>query len=88
MDTKIDVTFNLGQGQLTIILSRGGKQLSKQKVSQTGSITFEDTQVGDGISIDGICTGTAKVHIHSTNTISKTPIEYPEGNILDDFELI
>ena len=87
MDTTINVEFKLGKGQLTIAHLRDGSKLNEQDLKTTGGITFNDTQVGDGISIAGACTGTATVKI-DTITEPPTPVVYQKGVIFGKFDLI
>lgn len=60
---SVSVTFNSGIGQITASLFRNGALINLQTISNDGSIFFSDIQSKDGISVNGVCTGTGGADI-------------------------
>lgn len=84
MKANIDVVFTGGIGHLNAKLMRGKLVTATGSISLSGTIPFADVQSNDVISIDGVCTGSAKVTV-DIPTDPATPITYPEGNIFDGY---
>jgi len=82
----VDVRFELGIGRLTVLLFRSGEQIGEQELDQSGVISFPDVRARDVITLNGLCTGTAKVFTNRTTIPASDeahPRRYAEQNILD-----
>lgn len=77
---NINVVFTSGVGQVTCTLFRNGAMINMQSVSSTSTIFFSDVQSRDGISINGVCTGTATITM-SVPTTPSTPKNFMTGPI-------
>jgi hypothetical protein len=86
MAANVNVQFELGLGKLTANLNRGGTIIASGSVATSGVIPFPQAMSGDGIEIEGVCTNAAVVTI-SVPTMLPTPVNYPEGPILDSFTI-
>ncbi len=84
MGANINVLFTQGVGHLNAKLFRNGVALVSGSVSTSGTIHFVDVQKDDVISIDGVCTGSAKVSI-DVPTSPATPVTYDHGNFFGNF---
>lgn len=80
----ISFTFSAGIGQATASLFRNGILINMQSISQSGTILFSDTNKGDVISINGICTGTCTIRINKS-TKPGTPEKFPSGFIITGY---
>jgi hypothetical protein len=74
----VSITFTSGLGQATASLFRKGMLINMQSVSTSGTIVFSDTQSGDVISVNGICTGAATIAVNVPTTPG-TPQNFPAG---------
>src|SRR5215469_3690098 len=74
----VSITFTSGLGQATAALFRKGMLINMQSVSTSGAIVFSDTQSGDAIAINGVCTGAASIVV-SVPTTPGTPQNFPAG---------
>jgi len=83
----LTIDFRQGQGQISAELFRNGAQIDQGSNSNGGTITFTNAQSGDSISVEGTCTKTANLSIDA-GTNPATPQTYPEGNILDGFDIL
>jgi hypothetical protein len=68
----VNVIFKSGIGQVTAVLFRNGVLINMQSISTEGDIHFSQAQSRDTISINGVCTGDAKITI-SVPTNPETP---------------
>jgi hypothetical protein len=73
----VNVRFTGGLGQMTATLFRKGILINMQSISTTGRIHFNDVQSRDTISINGECSGNARVTIN-TDTDPATPEDFSE----------
>jgi hypothetical protein len=82
----ISATFKLGVGEITAILIRGDDEIETHTIEQSGLIRFADVKSNDGISITGVCSGTAEIVTNRlTQPVSDpaNPRRFEEQTILD-----
>jgi hypothetical protein len=87
MKANMDIEFDMGIGHLTATQYRDIAVIFKGSLNRTGTITFNDVEAGDVISIDGICSGTAKLDM-DVNTRPSTPRNYTEGDFFDELDIL
>ena len=77
---NINIVFTSGVGQVTCTLFRNGAMINMQSVSSSSTIFFSDVQSRDGISVNGVCAGTATITV-SVPTTPTTPKNFTAGPI-------
>ncbi|HUP11591.1 MAG TPA: hypothetical protein VM187_05255 [Niastella sp.] len=77
----VSFTFTSGVGQATAVLFRKGVLINMQSISKSGNVNFSEVQIGDVISISGVCAGKAAVAIN-TSTTPVTPEKFNAGLII------
>lgn len=83
---NVDVTFNLGVGELTATLTRmDGSGESRSVGSNGGTISFNNVSPGDMIDINGTCAGTAKVKLNLQS--NPAPKDSYSKIIIDGFRI-
>lgn len=83
----LDVTFNLGVGELTAKLFRmDGSKESNSLGSSGGTIHFNNVSSGDSINIEGTCAGTASVSLNLSS--DPVPLKEYSKNFNDSFRII
>jgi hypothetical protein len=84
LQVSITFTFTGGIGQATSLLFRKGVLINMQSISSSGSIQFSEVQSGDSISVNGVCTGSARI-IVDTPTVPASPQQFPAGIIITGY---
>ena len=84
MSANVNVTFKTGVGSLVATLYRDEVEIANGQLTESGTITFDDAESEDSISINGASAGTTHLEITMPTTPS-TPIDYPAGDIFDNF---
>ena len=84
---NIDVTFEMGGGQITVKLYRDQKFIAGGNLDNSGRITLNDVQKNDSIAVTGLCTGTAIIEI-DVKTKPTTSKKYPKGFILGRIDIL
>ena len=80
---SIDVEFRDGVGDAIIKLFRNGKQIDRKDIDRTGTVTFNDVQTGDSISLGGNAPKTKFVFSRSVDPASPRSFTGPINELLD-----
>lgn len=87
MKANMNVEFDMGIGHITATQYRDTAVIFKGSLNRGGTITFNDVESGDAISIDGVCSGTAKLEM-DVRTNPATPRNYSNQDIFDELDIL
>ncbi len=88
MQANIIVQFNNGIGHVNVTLIRDKAIVSKGNLRRSGTITLNDVESSDTVSIDGACAGTTHLDIDVNIDPSPSTRDYDSGDIFDDFDIV
>lgn len=88
MNANLDIKFLNGIGHLSAIVFRNKVVVSKGELRRSGTITLNDIESGDSVSIDGVNSGTTHLEIDVPIDPAPQTRDYPEGDIFDQFDIV
>jgi len=71
----------------TLFQNLTGAIIGHDSLTTTGTIVFNNASRGDVVSVNGVCTGKAKIEI-DVATDPDTPVNFTAGNINFGFDIL